>query len=218
MVVSGGEIFVGDSLSGFRRAAYLRTALLPVDEAAIRFPVNAAAGFLWQHPELDEAADFERPPFCFTNHYATAREMLRRGVGVARVSSMDRLFDAAAALLGFTNEVTVAGQAAMWLEHLARQSSLVRAYPMPVCYGELDYVPPLACVVQERLAGRDVRDIARAFQRAVARAIVEASRFEERRPGTRRAAGSAPRAYRAEPKEASRPPVALRLRRRIPTA
>lgn len=175
MVISGGEIFVGDTLSGFRRVAHLRTALLPVGEAAFRFPVQAAAGFVWGHPELGDVEDFKMAPFYFAERFVAACERLRRGVGVAPEASMDRLLDAAAALLGFTRDVTFAGQAAMWLEQIARQSSNVRPYPMPLCYGELDYVPPLSCVVGDRRAGRDVREIARAFQRGVTRAIAEAT-------------------------------------------
>jgi hydrogenase maturation protein HypF len=64
----------------------------------------------------------------------------------------------------------------MWLEYLARQSAPVRPYAMPLSYGQLDYVPLLACVVKDRQAGRDVREIARAFHGAIAEAIVDVTR------------------------------------------
>ncbi|HEY1975079.1 MAG TPA: carbamoyltransferase HypF [Candidatus Baltobacteraceae bacterium] len=172
----GGEVFAGDVMSGLRRVAHLRRALLPGGDAAARFPVAVAAGFLWEHPQLGDAGDFQGPPFHFPARYEAACELLRGGVRVVPTTSIGRLFDTVAALLGFTREIAFEGQAAMWLEHLARQSTPVRAYSMPFAYGELDYVPLLSCVVHDRLAGRDAREIARAFHGAIASAVVETTR------------------------------------------
>jgi hydrogenase maturation protein HypF len=78
------------------------------------------------------------------------------------------LFDTAAALAGFTREISFEGQAGMWLEHKARRSSLVEPYPFPFVDGELDFRPPLQYMIQDRVRGRDAREIARAFHRGVA--------------------------------------------------
>jgi hydrogenase maturation protein HypF len=58
----------------------------------------------------------------------------------------------------------------MWLEHLARRAMPQPPYPMPVDSDELDYRPLLEAIVQDRIAGRDRSEIARAFHSAVARA------------------------------------------------
>jgi hydrogenase maturation protein HypF len=167
----GGEFFTGTVRGGFARVAHLRGAPLPGGDAAARFPVQAAAGFL---SELEDLPDLSAPPFAFPARYARARAMIAKGVRVFRTTSMGRLFDAVAALLGFTREITFEGQAAMWLEHLAATAGDVEAYEFPLRDGALDYRPLLAAVIEDRLRGRDAGAVARAFHASVADAVVRA--------------------------------------------
>jgi hydrogenase maturation factor HypF (carbamoyltransferase family) len=87
----------------------------------------------------------------------------------------------------------------MWLERLANQASgaaenagsierastgsagnayasagIATAYPFPFAGEELDFRPLLEAVVRDRLRGRDTREIARAFQRGIAKGLCEA--------------------------------------------
>jgi hydrogenase expression/formation protein HypE len=82
--------------------------------------------------------------------------------------TVGRLFDAVAALLGFTREITFEGQAAVWLEQLARRSASVSAFPFPVGDAEMDFRPLLDAVIAARLADREPAEVARAFHAAVA--------------------------------------------------
>jgi hydrogenase maturation protein HypF len=164
----GGEIFVGSLREGFDRVAHLRQAALAGGDAAAESPVQAAAGFLAQ---LDDAADFTAAPFFFPARYRKASELIRRGVRTFATTSMGRLFDAAAALAGFTREITFEGQAAMWLEQLARAATEEAPYPFPFHGEELDFRPLLRAVIEDRIRGRDVRGIARAFHRGIAEGL-----------------------------------------------
>jgi len=99
---------------------------------------------------------------------------VRNNVRTFLTTSMGRLFDAVAALLGFTRGVTFEGQAAMWLEHLAILAPAADAYPFPLVAGELDYGPLVSALMLDRLRGRDRAQIARAFQRGVAQGLADA--------------------------------------------
>ena len=168
--VWGGELFAGSVRDGFDRVGHLRPAALVGGDAAARHPVQAAAGFLDQ---LAGLPDLERRPFDLPPVYARSRRLLERGTRVFPTTSAGRLFDAAAAVLGFTRPVSFEGQAAMWLEWQAHQAPGVEPYPCPAARAELDWRPLLEAVVADRARGRDVREIARAFHEGLARGLVE---------------------------------------------
>jgi hydrogenase maturation protein HypF len=168
----GGEVFVGSLRGGLRRAIWLREAKLPGGDAAARHPVQAAAGFL---AELDDLPDFTAPPFDFPSLYERARRVACSGVRTFATTSIGRLFDTVAALLGFTRAITFEAQAAMWLEHLARSCATDDAYEFPLADNRLDFRPLLANIVADRRRGRDVAEVARAFHFAVADAITAAA-------------------------------------------
>jgi hydrogenase maturation protein HypF len=164
----GGEIFCGSVLEGFERAAHLRQAALPGGDAAASHPVQAAAGFLEQ---LDDFPDLTASPFSFPSRYLDALKLVNTKVRCFNTSSIGRLFDTAAALLGFTRETTFEGQAAMWLERLAKKANSAAAYPFPFAGDELDFRPLLRGIIRDRLRGRNVSEIARAFQRGIAEGL-----------------------------------------------
>jgi hydrogenase maturation protein HypF len=156
---------VGSVKGGFERVAHLRNAALPGGDAAAQYPVQAAAGFLAQ---LDSLPDLTAAPFNFPERYGNAVELVTKGVRTFSTTSMGRLFDTVAALLGFTREASFEGQAAMWVEQLARSATGAGAYDFPLAGAELDFRSLLQGVISDRLRGLDSAEIARAFQRGVA--------------------------------------------------
>jgi len=159
------RFFFGSVSAGFARVAHLRTTPLPGGDAAAAYPVQAAAGYLF---DLSDAHDFCAPPFYFSARFHDAVRMVQKDVRTFTTSSMGRLFDAAAALVGFTREATFEGQAAMWLEQLACSSRKVDGYEFPFVNAELDFRPVMRGIIRDRLCGRDSREIARAFHRSIA--------------------------------------------------
>lgn len=178
----GGEVFTGSLAEGLVRRAYLWPAVLPGGDAAARFPVQAAAGFLAQLPVVP---DLTGPPFAFPERFWLALALVQKGVRTFPTTSLGRLFDTVAALVGFTRPITFEGQAAIWLEHLARRSPPVAAYPFPLVGNRLDFRPLLEAVIVDRRRGRDPAEIAWAFHAAVAEAVLTVARWLAEEVGTR---------------------------------
>jgi hydrogenase maturation protein HypF len=167
----GGEIFAGSVREGFERVARLREAALPGGDAAASNPAQAAAGFLEQ---LNDLPDMAAPPFSLPARYQDAVRLVHSGVRSFATTSVGRLFDTAAALLGFTREITFEGQAAMWLERIASQASTDDRYSFPFTNNELDFRPLLDGMIRDLLRGRDKAQVARAFQRGIAEGLCSA--------------------------------------------
>lgn len=114
----GGEFLVA-SLGSFERAAHLRTWALPGGAASVRdarrnaFALLSELGLL-EHPGtarlLDNLDEQTR---------SVTATMIERSINTPRTSSMGRLFDAAAAILGICGQATYEGEPAIELEAVA---------------------------------------------------------------------------------------------------
>jgi hydrogenase maturation protein HypF len=162
----GGELFVGSIAEGFQRAAHVRYAALPGGDAAARNPLHSAAGFL---NEVDCAG--VEALFGSFSRYRDAGRVLATGMRTFQSSSIGRLFDTAAAILGFTRPIAFEGQAAMWVEHQAGAAAPSEPYPFPFTGKELDYRPLLRAAIEDRVRGRDIGAVARAFHNGIARGV-----------------------------------------------
>jgi len=115
----GGELLVAD-LAGYERVAHLRPLAMPGGVAAIREPWRMALAWLAAAEGIEVAINDRLVPEGFDPASRAAMgDLVARGAGPV-TTSMGRLFDAAAALLGVRNRVTYEAQAAIELEALAR--------------------------------------------------------------------------------------------------
>jgi hydrogenase maturation protein HypF len=127
--VWGGEVLVADA-AGFERAAHLAYVPMPGSAAAIREPWRMAVSYLMDAfgdglgaPDLPvlAAAGDER--------VRAMVEIARKRVNSPPTSSLGRLFDGVAALVGLRSRVSFEGQAAMELEMAAAGAVGEPAYP-----------------------------------------------------------------------------------------
>ena len=185
--VWGAEVLVAD-LAGYRRVAQLRYAPLPGGDLAARSPWRVALGYLSLAPEAAGpfAAAFEGVP---ERERSIAAQQIVQHVNAPLASSLGRLFDAAAAILGVRRLAQYEGQAAMELEALAGRRG---ASPLPFPLEEagrdgwvMDPIPLLVALGERHLGGADSGDLAAAFHESVAATAATVAQRAARAAGTR---------------------------------
>ena len=176
--VWGGEILLAD-LGEYRRVGHLRYGPLPGGEAAVRQPWRTALGYGSLDPGAGEAlarAWEDIPEW----ELEMVRTQLARGINTPLASSVGRLFDAAAAVIGVRSRAGYEGQAAMEVESMAGRwrRSLGGQLPFPVTdAGEggmiMDPIPLLVALGEGRVRGKDPCELAAAFHESLARTTTE---------------------------------------------
>ncbi|MGE0442450.1 MAG: carbamoyltransferase HypF [Gemmatimonadales bacterium] len=164
----GSEFLLAD-LVGYRRLGHLRYAPLPGGDLAARSPWRAALGYISRtgHPTAwDSIFDGVNP-----DELALARKQVALGINAPLASSMGRLFDAAAAIIGSRLVSSYEGQAAMELEALAgaRPASEIISSLVDTEDGwAIDPTPLLTTLRWSRERGAPAADLAADFHASIA--------------------------------------------------
>ncbi|MCP9771510.1 carbamoyltransferase HypF [Synechococcus sp. Tobar12-5m-g] len=181
----------GPAVAEFTRLASLRPFPLPGAERAMREPRRAALGLLFAGfgpGALDGGARLLPPLAAFTaDERRVLRRLLQQEVQAPQCSSVGRLFDAIASLLGLAQRCSFEGQAALRLEAAAMAAlagvpvrlapAAGAGYTLAICpqgSGEpwlLDWQPLLEALLHDLSAGRPVEAIALAFHQALAQLL-----------------------------------------------
>ncbi len=169
----GGEFFIGEGCR-WRRAGHLSYYPLPGGEAAIHEPWRMAASYLCTNEpgRLAEWLDITG----LSEQWRFLETAVRSGINAPETSSMGRLFDGVASLVGRIARVTYEGEAAIWLENQADRTA---AGYYPVDLLELDdriiFDPgSLAAAVVADIGVTGVGAISMKFHRTIA-VLIEAT-------------------------------------------
>jgi hydrogenase maturation protein HypF len=182
--VWGGEFLLG-SARGYRRVGHLLTFRLPGGEAAIREPRRCALGLLFgtYGEAAMELGDLPTMRAFRTQEKKVLAPMLARSLNSPITSSMGRLFDGVASLLGLAQRSSFEGQAAMALEFAADPAER-GAYPIafePAADAScivLDWRPLVDAVIDDLRRGVSRSLAAARFHNALVAAMTRVAKSE----------------------------------------
>jgi hydrogenase maturation protein HypF len=168
----GGEVLLV-SFADFERFAYLEYLPLPGGDSAIRAPWRIAAGYT-------HALGIDIDDLPFLQHadkqaLSILRQQIDKQINSPFTSSMGRLFDTAACLIGLRNEVTYEAQAAIEMEVLAKPFVGV-AQPYPYVIDEAKVIrinDLLNAIVQDVRAKKSTEIIAARFHKTIANVALD---------------------------------------------
>jgi hydrogenase maturation protein HypF len=186
--VWGGELLFVDG-PRCTRLGNLGYVPLPGGDAAVLRPWRAAAAHVWNaFGDLDAGPSTWRARRT-QQECAVVRQMLTKRVHSPPTSSMGRLFDAVASLVGVCDDARFEGQAAIALENIADEKDGAQ-YPIETSVANdriiVDPAPVIRGVVADVVDGVSRSRIAGRFHNTVAAMIVALARDARRRTGVRR--------------------------------
>jgi hydrogenase maturation protein HypF len=175
----GGE-FLWLNETSFERVAHFREFCLPGGEAAIRQPRRAALGLLW---EISGDNLFSRDDLPLRQNFSDAElsmihKMLAQKINSPPTSSVGRLFDAVASIVGLRQRVNFEGQAAMELE-FAIQPGVNGSYAFELSRSDsiiIDWQPMTLEILDDLKSQIAMGVIAAKFHNMLAEIIVEVAK------------------------------------------
>lgn len=187
----GGEFLIAN-FSSFSRAAHLKEIPLPGGEQAIKEPWRMALSYL----KASYGKDFYPPVHRWLKRIephkvSLVNSLIEKKINSPLTSSMGRLFDAVASIIGLRDEVNYEAQAAIELEMLA-DSQENRDYPFEIFpKGEeliIDAGPLIRAVVDDLNEGKRRGIIAARFHNSVSSIILKTCQLLREKRGLNRVA------------------------------
>jgi hydrogenase maturation protein HypF len=165
----GGEILIATA-AGFERVGHLAYVPMPGSAAAIKEPWRMAIAYL-HHAFGDRLWDLD---LALLRQIGASKikvmvEMIQKGINCPQTSSLGRLFDGVAAIVGIRNQVNFEGQAAMELEMLAADGvdTIYEFDWMSEDPIQIVWAPIICGVVQDVQSGLSIAQISTKFHKTL---------------------------------------------------
>ena len=171
----GGE-FLRIGEEGFDRIAHFRTFRLPGGEKAAREPRRSALGLLYEiyGEKLFDMRELFPVLAFMPSELKNIGRMFAVGLNSPRTSSVGRLFDAVASIVGLSERIRFEGQAAMQLEFLADPEE-IETYRLEMSVGTpsvVDWEPMIREIIKDDQIGTSAASIAAKFHNTLIDSIV----------------------------------------------
>jgi hydrogenase maturation protein HypF len=171
----GGEFLLVKKDTSFERVAHFRQFRLPGGDRAIKQPRLSAVGLLYEMLGDDCWNYCKLTTGLPATERSLVRQMLDKKINAPITSSVGRLFDAVAALVGLRQASSFEGQAAMELE-FTRRKDIRDAYPFVVTNGlpmVVDWAPGIRQLVDDIADGEDAGVISAKFHNGLVEAAID---------------------------------------------
>lgn len=167
----GGEILVGN-YAQYHRKYHLRYVPLPGGDVSIRIPARMALSHLWANGmEWDNSLPCVSA-LCMEDK--TVLEIqLSKQINTPPTSSMGRLFDAVASLIGVRHKVSYEGQAAIEIEALADPGE-TGFYPISIGNGLIDPKPLFEAIIVDLHKNTPIHILSARFHNSIVELSINA--------------------------------------------
>lgn len=178
----GGEIFL-TNYSKFERLFHLNYMPLPGGDAAIKHPIRIAYAYLLEsgiNPDfLKNISEIEKK---------IISKQIENKFNIFQTSSMGRLFDCVAAMLGLFPEITFEAQSAMALEFLSGEKGIWSKdhYPYNLEKDTIDIIPLIRAVAKDVQRKEPHHRIAGKFHRTIVNFTLESVKKVHRNTGIKK--------------------------------
>lgn len=126
--VWGGEFLIADCKE-FKRCGHLNLAAMPGGDKAAIDPMRMAISYFYKvykdktQSKLKDISNYNKALFTESKEIKIYIEMIKKDINSPKTSSIGRLFDAVACILGFNKRNTFEGEAAIYLENIALENN-----------------------------------------------------------------------------------------------
>ncbi|WP_267383726.1 carbamoyltransferase HypF [Cyanobacterium sp. uoEpiScrs1] len=181
-----GTIWGGEFLlitdAGYQRVAHFRPFRLPGGDRAVKEPRRIALGMLYEvFGSFDGLEKLQLFEDCSNKELELIQQMLSLNLNAPLTSSVGRIFDGVASILGICQQTSFEGQGAMSLEYKAIDCKTDQVYPYEILGTSFPLIIDWQLIIKEILNNisecLSIEEISTKFHNTLVEVIIEISQI-----------------------------------------